>query len=277
MTPEEIQKEFREAKDVVKRLHANVTKGAQELGRLGSVLSATENYWVNIAAEKGSDPGLNSMFESGKAFVSGLSSTLCAAASAISIPLETIGFASASGISFGANTAVTSSLVILEVPGKFSAEAIPTKDYSQDKALPERLSKLDPALGKTCAQIWECLYGTMADPEKSALYMLRQTWDHLFDKLAPDDEVRTSEFWTQPSEGKKDLVTREQRIQYAAANHVTNPETRNVLLASSRLMLDMYQRLNAAHTRDEIDRDKARRTLRSIYAWLEQWAEALKL
>jgi hypothetical protein len=56
----------------------------------------------------------------------------------------------------------------------------------QHEAYVRRFSQFDPALGQTYQEIWEALYGTRADPERAALYLIRQAFDQLFAKLAPD-------------------------------------------------------------------------------------------
>ena len=40
-------------------------------------------------------------------------------------------------------------------------------------------------------------------------------------------------------------------------------------------MLDLYQELNRAHERGEINKLKALRSLNTMYSWLIEWADAL--
>jgi hypothetical protein len=158
---------------------------------------------------------------------------------------------------------------------QFQADAIPIADFSTEKTLAGRLALIDPALGKVCAEIWQTLYGTSADPARSALFMIRQTWDHFFHSLAPDSEVRQSPFWTKKDGDKPDMVTREERIKFAVEHRVKDPQKKALLLTTSKQMLDLYQEFNRAHQRSDIDETTALRSLKSVYTWLTEWADAL--
>ncbi len=59
----------------------------------------------------------------------------------------------------------------------------------------ERFSVFDNALGKTYKEIDETLYGTISDPERATMFVVRQLYDHFFQVLAPDEEVRASKYW----------------------------------------------------------------------------------
>ena len=105
--------------------------------------------------------------------------------------------------------------------------------------------------------------------------MLRQTWDHLFGFLAPEEDVRESPFFTLKPEPRPNQVTRLERIKFALDRHVRDAQQKALLEATSVQMIDLYNTLNAAHTRGDIDRAKSRAALNSLYQWLTQWADAL--
>ncbi len=277
MNPDDVKKEFDEAAALADSMQAKYANAAQMLGRLSSVISTTQPYWTQLAKEGGNNPGAISAIQSGIANVAAIKGGLYAVDVSNTCPTGELTSLCLSASFFGTDTAATSSLLPLAAPGQFKVELIPLPEFTQDKSLAQRLSKLDPSLGKVCAEIWETLYGTTADPERSALYMIRQTWDHLFDKLAPDAEVRNSPQWT-PKEGdKKEMVTREERIKYAVDRRVTDPNRKSLLLASCDQMVDLYQELNRSHKRGDVNAEKATRTLHAMYAWLQQWADALNL
>lgn len=73
------------------------------------------------------------------------------------------------------------------------------------------------------------------------------------------------------------MVTREERFKYAVEHHVKNGQSKALLLAASKQMLELYQGLNRAHERGELDKTKARHSVNSMYLWLVQWADALGL
>lgn len=106
--------------------------------------------------------------------------------------------------------------------------------------------------------------------------MMRQSWDHLFDYLAPDSEVRDTEFFT-PKEGDKpDMVTRDERLKFTISKRIKVKNDQERLLAASKQMLSLYQELNRAHKRGEINRTKAVKSLHAVYDWMVQWVDALE-
>lgn len=138
-----------------------------------------------------------------------------------------------------------------------------------------RFTELDESLGNTYREIWEVLYGTRANPERAALFLIRQSFDHLFEKLAPDDEVRKSSFWTIKNGDKPDEVWREEKIRYAASVHINDKARAATLIASSKHMLRVYKALNRAHERGEINISKARTALEEMRTFLEEWVDAI--
>ena len=275
MSPDEIKNAFDETQKTVNHLQDQFTQAAQWLGQVSSVLYTTKPYWIQLAAESGSNANVLPILESGRAAVAEINHTLASIAPQKSPSFGTLQSVFLSASFFGSNTAATSSLVPLNGNTEFRVEAIPIPEFSKEKSLAIRFAKLDPALEKVCAEIWETLYGTTADPERSALFMIRQTWDHLFNYLAPDAEVRKSPFWIQKDGPKPEMVTREERFNFAVDRHIKNPQDKGLLLAAWKQMKDLYQELNRAHERGELNRTKARQSLNSMYLWLIQWADAL--
>lgn len=149
---------------------------------------------------------------------------------------------------------------------------------NEQRSYAKRFSKLDPELGKTYRAIGEALYSTRANPERAALYLIRQAFDHFFDKLAPDDEVRKSQYWKPKSEeGKENQVHRIERMRYAAAKHVKDKARAETLTAEATNMIKVYDTLNSAHKRGELNRERARQALITMQGFLNDWAEAVGL
>jgi hypothetical protein len=140
-----------------------------------------------------------------------------------------------------------------------------------------RLAKLDPALADTYEEIWETLYGTRSDPERSSLFLIRQAYDHLFGILAPDDEVRASPYWHGKDDEDPERVTRGERIEFAAYTRVGDQSKAQRLAASAKHILEVYKGLNRAHKRGSLDPTKARKALREMKIIIENWLEALDL
>lgn len=115
------------------------------------------------------------------------------------------------------------------------------------------------------------------DKERAALFLIRQSFDHLFDILAPDEKVRASKYW-KPKEGDKpNQVYRIERIEYASYSHIADPLRANTLAATSKQMNEVYNLLNQAHERGELNIDKAMKALRAMKSMLDEWADALDL
>ena len=125
--------------------------------------------------------------------------------------------------STGGTVSVTSSTTTL-----ISTKTLDLTSYIQEPSIDEnkeiqsKLRNIDPALEKTYLAIREVLYGTVADPERGALYLIRQTFDHLFGTLAPDNFVMSSKFFKSKTDKEKDSVTRHERLMYAAHTHIGN-------------------------------------------------------
>ncbi|MBW8864873.1 MAG: hypothetical protein JF609_08115 [Verrucomicrobia bacterium] len=275
MNPEEVQRDFEEALKKTEQLREKFSNAAQDLGRIQVMLGATKPYLVGLVRELTASSVDSPIVLSGVATVNAIKHSLTDIESCATFPIEKVSWLSASAFSFGANTVATSSLISLEHPGSFKVETIPIRDFHAENRVAARLAKIDPALGKTCAEIWETLYGTTADSERAAMFMIRQVWDHLFDKLAPEDEVRASRFWKKKEGDKPYQVFRCERIQFAVDRHIANPAHKEQLLAVSRQMLDFYQEFNDAHTRGEINKEKARSALNAVFSWFIQWADCM--
>jgi predicted pPIWI-associating nuclease len=147
----------------------------------------------------------------------------------------------------------------------------------ENKEIQNKLRNIDPALEKTYLAIREILYGTASDPERAALYLIRQTFDHFFAALAPDDAVRSSTFFKPKADKNKNAVVRHERLMYAAHTHIGNNSRRKALIASFRHMLDVYEGLNRAHTRGNMNLEQARVALREMLVLLQEWIRAIDL
>jgi hypothetical protein len=170
-------------------------------------------------------------------------------------------------------TSSTTTIISTRMPDLTSYILEPSVE--ENREIQSKLSSIDPALEKTYSAIREILYGTVSDPERGALYLIRQTFDHFFATLAPDDSVRSSKFFKQKGEKDKNSVTRHERLMYAAHTHIGNTSRRKALIASFRHMLDVYDGLNRAHTRGTLNIEQARVALREMLVLLQDWIRAI--
>jgi len=172
-------------------------------------------------------------------------------------------------------TSSTTTLISIKTPDLTSYILEPSTE--ENKEIQIKLRNIDPALEKTYLAIREILYGTTSDPERGALYLIRQTFDHFFGALAPDDAVRSSRFMKLKADKNRDIVTRHERLMYAAHTHIGNNSRRKALIASFRHMLDVYESLNRAHKRGNLNPEKARAALREMVVLLQEWIRSIDL
>ncbi|HVU23469.1 MAG TPA: hypothetical protein VHE13_05035 [Opitutus sp.] len=249
---------------------------ALQAGQVEAALGATREYWSELARTRGNEAEANSAIQSGMSNVAQISLSLSETWKKSSPPIDALRSIALTAVAYGTTTAATSEL--LHIPGRSDLQVtlVPNIDYQGDSNLASRLESLDPALGAIARQIWECLYATNADPERSALFMMRQTWDYFFGSLAPDQQVKKSEFFAPKQGPRPDVVSRDERIRYALDRHIRREHDRARLFASAKHALNLYDELNRAHTRGELDRAKAVTSLHALNDWLVLWVDALE-
>ena len=138
------------------------------------------------------------------------------------------------------------------------------------------LHKLDPSLANTYKEIEQIYYGTDADRVRAANSSMRQTFDHFFEKLAPDDVVRKSKYWKpKPKEKNPDLVTRRERILYAINTHVKTPSRATSLMQEMKVIIDAYKALNSLHKRGAVNINSAKKALFTVKHYIEEFANEI--
>jgi hypothetical protein len=273
INPKTVQYVFSETERVAEELQQKFAEQAKQVGYIRDVARYSKDFWTNISGSNVA-PQHGIMLQSGLSTMSQLSTEISRISQVAGEQQQCLHTLYLSASAFGSNTVIASSLVGIEINlGKIELMPVPPAD--EERGLAERCAKHNSALGEVCGQIWDCLYGTTHDPERSALFMIRQVYDHLFAILAPDDEVRRSAYWTRKDGDKQDLVTRRERIDYAVAEKVADSVKRGLLSEESKQMLEIYQRLNAAHERGDVDADKARKALHAMHRFLVMWLDAI--
>jgi len=105
--------------------------------------------------------------------------------------------------------------------------------------------------------------------------LMRQVFDHFFTVLAPDDLVRQSPYWHEKNEEEADLITRRERITYAAFTHVRDRARAETMVANITVILDAYKILNKIHERGSISEEQARTALKTMKEFIENWTDAI--
>lgn len=147
---------------------------------------------------------------------------------------------------------------------------------SQERECVEKLTQLDPSLGSTYVTALRGYRTREVDSGKSALFMLRQTYDHLFRLLAPDEKVRESGYWTRKQGDKPNAVHRRERLAYAAAVHIGDPAARLALTEAADITLEAYDALNAAHSAGPLEAARMCAAFEKMDELLGQWIRSLQ-
>src|SRR5262249_55552314 len=105
--------------------------------------------------------------------------------------------------------------------------------------------------------------------------LMRQLFDHFFAAIAPDADVRQSQYF-HTKEGKyPNKVHRVERLHYAASR-LSAPEKADLLLRGADELLSLYERLNMLHARQALNREHIRVVLLAMQAQLESWIDSLR-
>lgn len=272
--PESLESLFNDAIKATDVLHRDFSNAAQVLGHTRDSFEKAKPAFLELARlpETGA---VTNVLVTGADFVSSYRDQLVGLRAQTSTPLNQLRAVAGTVDAFMATTSTATH--VLNVVTVMVYEPNPFLVRDDEASFADRLAKLDPVLGRTYQQVLEALHTTRADPERAALFLMRQSLDHLFDCLAPDDEVRASQYWTPKQEGKRNQVHRTERIEYAAFTRINDPNRAKTLADSARYGNETYNLLNYAHKRGELDRDKARNALTAAQRMLEDWADALDL
>jgi len=154
---------------------------------------------------------------------------------------------------------------------------VPYQFKPKSEEIKTALKEIDPALFDIFQEIQEIFYNTKADNIKMALAATRQTFDHFFHILAPDDDVRASNYWKPKINTEKpNQIYRVERVQYAIATHIKDAYRAKTLLASGRHIIATYKVLNKLHTRGKVNLNATKKAIYTIVHFLEEVALAME-
>lgn len=258
-------------------LHKQSVDAAKNFGYALMVFENLKSIWDEMSKSEIKDNDAAQMYQDNIEFLQMFDKELDYSTNLSSRHLLLSGYASGSSAYFVNSTSSTDAFMGIDLGIITPYESLMRRSPERQKEYSERFSKIDINLGKTYMEIWEALYGTKGDPERAALYLIRQAFDHLFDNLAPDYEVRNSIYWKRKKGDKPDQIFRRERVEYAANKHIFDKNRKNTILATSKNMLDVYESLNRAHKRGDLDKDKARRVLNQMATFLENWIDAIAI
>ena len=222
--PEEPENLFDETIKIADSLHQDLIDAATNAGYTRDTLARVKPYWVELSKQAIDDPSIVPIVYSGVEFMRSYRDELAVLQDQTKIPLSGLYSVAGTADTLIANTNSTSSIVIVTTVGEVPYAPNPLR-REDDQTYTDRFAKIDPALGSTYNQIWESLYATRSDPERAALFLIRQAFDHLFDRLAPDADVRASEHWRSKEGDKPEQIYKLERIEYAALHSCQRPHS----------------------------------------------------
>lgn len=183
------------------------------------------------------------------------------------------------GVSGSAITSCSTSgtvLAALDPEFEYNLE-VPSFMKPDENKVEAILYKLDPSLAETYIEIEQVYYGTNADKVRAAISSMRQTFDHFFGILAPDDAVRKSIYWKPKAKEKDpDLVTRRERILYAINTHLKTPSRASSLSQDIKVIIDAYKALNSLHDRGSVNINSAKNALFTVKHFIEDFALSIE-
>jgi hypothetical protein len=131
------------------------------------------------------------------------------------------------------------------------------------------LQQVDPGLARPYIGARDALYGNNADRARHILSSLRELWNHLLRRLAPDDLVAA---WIPGVSNQKDLLhegkpTRRARVLYVCRELNNDPLT-DFLMHDTRAVVGMIELFNRVH---ELETALTDEQLRAILLRTDSW------
>ncbi len=269
----ELQKEIEELKSGLDDLHGRYHKATEFIGYARDSVIKSAPIWISIADGIQSNPenlpfvygalndlrNLNAVVKREKEKVSDLVGDTMALSAGSAV------FASATGTTADL-LGMKQSVILLPSP---------QSEYQKEKQIASQLESYDSELGKLYRQVDDVIHVTRSEADRPILVLWRQFFDHLFDKLAPDDKVRNSPFFQKKKGEKPDQVTRIERIRYAAFTHVKDPSQARLLSGQAEQVNKIYSELNKLHKRGPLNLQQSRHAAETMKNHMLQWAIAL--
>jgi hypothetical protein len=269
---EDFDRAFDEAYAAAENLHNKLISFTQDVGYIKNVIGLVKSRYDGLYIKAQDDPALYPILASGVAYLKGLTDELdqlssisdqyAYSLSPVCSSSETFYEISGSALTLG--DLYDEEQMIIYAPKRKSREY-----YTN------RLDIIDHTLSKSYEEVWQTFYSTSSEPHRSALFMIRTLYDNFFAAIAPDDDVRSSQFWKPKKGDKPNQIWRSERIAFALEKNISDEIRKNTLAAETRQIIALYELANDAHNRGSLDEDKASRTLFSMDKSLKDWLDAL--
>ena len=131
------------------------------------------------------------------------------------------------------------------------------------------LQQVEPGLARPYIGARDALYGNNADRARHILSSLRELWNHLLRRLAPDDLVAA---WIPEVPNQKELLhegkpTRRARVLYVCRELNNDPLT-DFLMHDTRALVKLIELFNRVH---ELETELTNEQLRAIFLKTDSW------
>lgn len=131
------------------------------------------------------------------------------------------------------------------------------------------LQQVDPGLARPYIGARDALHGNNADRARHILSSLREMWNHLLRRLAPDDLVAA---WIPEVPNQKDLLhegkpTRRARVLYVC-RELNNDPPSDFLMHDTRALVKLIELFNRVH---ELETELTDEQLRAILLKTDSW------
>lgn len=127
------------------------------------------------------------------------------------------------------------------------------KRKERRKDICSNLQKISPHLVPLYNSAWENLETNLNDPERSAIFQMRELLSHVLDLLAPKDAIKGLPNFV-PDPTAKDGVTRRHRLEYIATNKAKDNFNKKVIEDLIKAFLDNFEVLNGAHKKGSLNK-----------------------
>lgn len=267
---------FTETSERADKLQRALVENARNLGYVKHVVSSLQPYFENTVMNPKVPAEQWQFLHSGMSNVAEINNSL--------IGVERMGitagtsFLALSASTFAASSTASSQLFTLSPPLDLAFAQIPSTEVRA--AVAGKLAKVSADLDKVYLQVWDNLLATTSEPERAAAVLMRQTWDHFFSALAPEDQVRASATFLgrkliEDETSEKRKVTRNDRVIFALEAKRTGDSRWSIVAASADEMIRHYRTLNRFHAREPIKPQVMRAAIVAIASWIQEWTELL--
>jgi hypothetical protein len=275
---ERIRAELRSLSQKLDSIQADLVQGAQAVGFMRRTIDDASTLWATMPSSWVLPQHSSFLTSTGDSIgaigkeVDRLSLVTGGLAGAL------VGLASTSTAIGSGTMAFASAVGIIPTPQSNLFLHFPGDTFSRHAEYQKRFSSMDPALGRTYGELIELINATRADPYRAAMFMARQLFDHFFDAVASDPEVRAFGFWklkTPDQSRNPDAVFRAEKIAFAAAQKIPDATRGATLLSASAQTLSVYEELNRAHTRGVLKEPEAKLAVESMIRIIQQWMDSI--